>query len=1362
MHDNNPNNGVVNEIYALPTSYAQQRLWFLHRLEPNSPAYNIPAAFRLNGPVDVAALERSFQEIVGRHEALRTTFSFLDGEPKQIIAPTAPSMSIVDLRSLRESERESKLRRRLGTETKWCFDLEKGPLFRVSLFEINDEESVLLINMHHIISDGWSIPILFREIATCYEAYSHNRVVALPELPIQYADYAIWQRDSLQGDNLKAQLSFWRKHLEGLPALKLPIDRPRPAVQSYRGAKHSVTLSSTIGAQLKMLSRQEGVTLFMSVLAAFQAFLYRYTGQDDISVGTPIAGRTRRETEGLIGFFVNTLVLRTDLSGDPTFRELLARVRKVALDAYEHQDVPFEKLVKEFNPDRSLSQTPLFQVMFAFHDASESRLRLHGLAVTRLELPSEMAKFDLSAYVTEKENSLTLSFFYKTDLFDALTVRRWLSHFQALFEAMVGNPDQKLTQLSFLSDAEKHQLLVEWNDTKGDYPRDSSIHHLFEAQVMRTPDAVAMVLDEQQLTYAELNQRANRLARYLRDAGVGSNELVGICVERSLEMTIGLLAILKAGGVYVPLDPSYPKERLSFMLEDTRASILITQERLLSRLPKRNARIVCLDRDWPQILRQSESNLGVEISAENLAYVIYTSGSTGKPKGVAVSHRAVNRLVMNTDYVELSPADVVAQASNISFDAATFEIWGALLNGARLVLISKGSLLSPQAIATTIERCGITTLFLTTALFNQMAERIPAALGKLHHLLFGGEAADPRRVRELLQKSPPKRLLHVYGPTETTTFASWYLVKKVTEDASTVPIGRPIANTKIYILDSHLRLVPIGVIGELYIGGDGLATGYLNHPELTQAKFVDDTFSCAPGGRLYKTGDLARYLADGNIEFVGRIDEQVKIRGFRIEPGEIEAALAQHPSLRETVVVAREDDTGNKRLIAYIVPDQPGCPNDHTLRSFLKQRLPEYMLPTHFVSLNNLPLTPSGKIDRKALPHPAQFSPQRQRVYVEPRSPTEEVLAAIWSEVLNTTRVSVHDDFFELGGHSLLAIRLLAQLREECQLELSVRQLFEAPTIAGLAAKIETTRREEGARARDKRQWSHLIEIQRGTFNEPVFIIPGGGGAEPDLLKHFRLARCMGKEFSFYGLVARGSDGISQPHASVEEMAADYLKEIRSLQPTGPYYLLGECIGGIVAYEVACQLRKQNQEVALLVMMDTFHPTWIKYLRYRYGQAIQPISTWWKRNYYAVVHNYYVRRITFHLDKLLRISWREKAHYLINKANVGFAELPNIFPKASETAENASAQVSLYSRPAQERYLRTLRRHKPKPYDGKILMVTNEELYNRNPTAGWANLALGGIDVQKVSGVHDNYIHDHIKSTAKVFKACLVRARNGR
>jgi len=1343
MDNIHPDHGTGNEIYAFPTSYAQQRLWFLHRLEPDSPAYNIPVALRLSGSVNVTALEKSFQEVVRRHETLRTTFSLLDGEPKQIIAPVGPAMSIVDLRSLREPDRDKELHRRLAEETTRCFDLAKGPLFRVSVLRMDDQESILIINMHHIISDGWSIPVLFREIAACYAVYSHDGVAALPELPIQYADYAIWQRDSLQAERLEAQLSFWRKRLEGVAALKLPADRPRAAVQSCRGAKDSVTLSSTVVAQLKTLSRQEGVTLFMSVLAAFQAFLCRYTGQDDISVGTPIAGRTRRETEDLIGFFVNTLVLRTDLSGEPTFRELLARVRKLALDAYEHQDLPFEKLVQELNPDRSLSQTPLFQVMFAFHNASESGLRLHGLNVSRVEMSSEIAKFDLSAFVGEKDNSLTLSFFYNTDLFDAATIRRWLSHFQSLFEAAVANPDQKLTQLPLLSEAENHQLLVEWNNTTTDYPKESSIHRLFEAQVDRTPDTVAVILERRRLTYEELNQRANQVAQYLKEAGVGRGKLVGICVDRSLEMIVGLLGILKAGAAYVPLDPDYPKERLAFMLEDTQLTVLITQEALLDQLPKQKAKIVCLDRDWPEISLCAKANPGTGMSAEDLAYVIYTSGSSGQPKGVAIPHRAVIRLVINTDYVRLSPSDVMAQASNISFDAATFEIWGALLNGARLVVVSKEALLSPEELSTSIERHGITVLFLTTAIFNQMVERIPAELGKLRHLLFGGEAVNPQLVRELLETGGPERLVHVYGPTETTTFASWYLGEKVAREATTVPIGRPIANTQLYILDCHVKPVPVGVAGELYIGGDGLARGYLNHPELTAEKFITHSFDGEVAERLYKTGDLARYLADGNVEFLGRIDNQVKIRGYRIEPGEIESTLNQCTGVRESAVIARVNDVGEKCLVAYVVANANTKLNSQHLRLYLKEKLPEYMIPTAFVFLASLPLTPNGKLDRRALPEPVLDRREDPTGYVAPRTAVEQVLAGIWAEVLRVERVSIHDNFFDLGGHSLMGIRLIDHVCKELQIELPVRRLFECPTVARLAGSLDADLSRATTDRRANSPWRYLIELKPGQGKQPIFFLPGGVGGDHEFLVYARLTHFVGDKYTFYGLRARSADGTELAHPSVEEMATDYLSEMRELQPEGPYFIVAECIGGIVAYEIARQLQSQGQRVGLLALMDTGCPSTAGYLRYRLRRILTP----WQESYYVGLRH--------HLKELKRLNWGARLPYFLSKSKALFRNSPQIAANARLPVPVIDDKDSRRLRRVQEGYIDTLSRYRPRPYDGDVIMLVNEKSHPDDLIRGWPKYIKGKIDLKKIPGDHAAYIRRYVRMVGAALKECL-------
>jgi amino acid adenylation domain-containing protein len=821
----------------------------------------------------------------------------------------------------------------------------------------------------------------------------------------------------------------------------------------------------------------------MTLLAAFQTLLYRYTHQEDIAVGSPIANRNRSEIEGLIGFFVNSLVLRSNLSGNPTFRELLGRVREVTLGAYSHQDLPFEKLVEELHPQRNLSHHPLFQVVFGFENAPMSALELPGLVPSLINIDFKTTRFDLELHLWkcsedfrslwganwEYSEGIRGVMVYNTDLFDKATISRMLKHFKTLLESIVSHPEQRIANLPLLSEGELHQVLVEWNDTKTNYPRDKCIHQLFENQVKQNPDAIAVIYEDVEtlhplvlhMTYRELNICSNKLAHHLQKLGVGADVLVGICVEPSPEMIVGLLAILKAGGAYVPLDPSYPQERLNFMLEDAQVPVLLTQEKLIKHFEAFPNPIIYIDKDWEIIAQESEENLTSSLTSDNLAYVIYTSGSTGKPKGVAVTHKAVNRLVCNTNYVKLERTDKIAQASNTSFDAATFEIWGALLNGAQLIGICKDVIISPHEFALQLRQKGISVLFLTTALFQQIARDVPQAFASLRRLLFGGETVDMRWVKKVLKHGSPKQLIHVYGPTENTTFSSYYCVPELPESATSIPIGRPITNTQIYLLDADLQPVPIGIAGELYIGGDGLAREYLNRPELTAERFIANPFSSKPEARLYQTGDLGRYLPDGNIEFLGRIDNQVKIRGFRIELGEIEAVLSQHPAVEETVVIATEDIPGDKNLVAYIVPNQEQIQTQEAqslvslLREFLKEKLPEYMVPRAYVVIESLPLTPNGKVDRRALPAPDTLIFDKQN-YLAPRTHVEEALVEIWAKVLGKEQVGINDNFFELGGHSLLATQLVSRIRDAFQIDLSVRNLFEAPTVGQLARYVET------------------------------------------------------------------------------------------------------------------------------------------------------------------------------------------------------------------------------------------------------------------------------------------------------------------
>ncbi|AUB35492.1 Glutamate-1-semialdehyde aminotransferase [Nostoc flagelliforme CCNUN1] len=1059
-HLNAPPLQPVARDKQLPLSFAQQRLWFLDQLEPNNVFYNLAGGAHLQGEVNVAALEQSLNEIIRRHEVLRTNFvTQKDGQAVQIIHPSvAFSMPVMDLQHLPADEQEIEIQRLAITQARQPFDLANQLLIRAILLVLSPTEHILLFCIHHIVSDGWSMGVFLHETAAIYGAVAQDQPTPLPELAIQYVDFAVWQRQFLLGEVKDVQLAYWQTQLAGAPALlELHTDRPRPAVQSFRGAQQSFTLSQDLSAALNHLSRKQGVTLFMTLLAAFDTLLYRYTGQADILVGSPIANRNHSEIEGLIGFFVNTLVLRTDMSGDPSFGELLTRVREMTLAAYAHQDLPFELLVEALQPERNLSHTPLFQVAFVLQNAPMPQIDMPGLTLSSWTADNQTAKFDLTLTLESTSDGLVGAWEYNTDLFDTATISRMSGHFQTLLAGIVAHPEQPISQLPLLTASEQQQLLFGWNDTQTEYQKHQCIHQLFEEQVERTPDAVAVVFADQHLTYRELNARANQLAHYLKNLGVDANQLVGLCVERSLEMVVGLLGILKADGAYVPLDPDYPQERLSFMLEDTQIQVLLTQQQLVKKLPPHQAQVVCLDTDWQIIHQQNQHNLNSTATADNLAYVIYTSGSTGKPKGVPVPHQAVNRLVLNTNYVQLAPDDRVAQAANAAFDATTFEIWGPLLHGARTVIIPSDVVLVPSEFAAQLHSQEISILFLTTALFNQLAQFVPKAFSGLRYLLFGGEAVDPKWVQEVLSKGAPQRLLHVYGPTESTTFSSWYLVEELPTAATTIPIGHPLSNTQIYLLNQHQKLVPIGVPGELHIGGDGLAQGYLHRPELTQEKFISNPFSDRPDARLYKTGDLARYLADGNIEYLGRIDHQVKIRGFRIELAEIETVLSLHEAVLQTVVIAREDIPGNKRLVAYLVTHPEQTPTIAQLRQYLKEKLPEYMIPGAFVFLDTLPLTPNGKVDCRSLPAP-ESRPELEVSFVAPRTPIEQMLADIWADVLGVEQVGIYDNFFELGGDSILSLQIIARANQ-VGLQLTPKLLFGHQTIAELAIVAQTTQK---------------------------------------------------------------------------------------------------------------------------------------------------------------------------------------------------------------------------------------------------------------------------------------------------------------
>ena len=1171
-----------------PLSFSQQRLWFLDQLEPNSPLYNVPAVVRLTGRLDTTALDCALQAVIARHEALRSRFD-CDGETPVLTVLTEARFKLMDIGG--KSREEAKWW--YEEEVKRPFNLSGAdPLLRAALVRLEPDEHLLVLNMHHIVSDECSLKVLFREIQEFYTARVESRQATLPPLPIQYSDYATWQRRNLDGDALREQLRFWTEQFSGAPLMtELLTDRPRGRTPTSNGRALSRHLAAELKGELERLGGERGSTLFMVLLAAFMGVIRRYTGADDITVATPISGRNRLETEGLIGFFVNTLLLRANLDGDPSFEEILRRVRTVALDAYEHQDLPFEKLVEALKPERSLNNLAFTRIMFALqkHTGEGGAMELPGLKTEWIDVDTGTAKFDLTFVVQEIGSGLTARVEYNSDLFNQETVERLCEHFENLLRGITAKPDQRLSELPLLSADELNRVLTEWNNTATDYPRNQCVHELFEARASERPDAVAVVFGGESLTYGALNARANQLAHYLRAQNLKPGTPAAVCLERSIQMVVGLLAILKAGGAYVPLDPAYPKERLAFMLDDTRTPVVLTKQSLLRHFPHRGVKSICLDSDSGLIASQATENPVNHSVPEDVAYIIYTSGSTGQPKGVAVPHRAVNRLVFNTNYIHLDATDRIAQVSNMSFDAATFEIWGALLNGGELRVITTDVALSPREFAGELREQGITAMFLTSALFSHLAIELPGIFSTLRTLIAGGEALEPKAVRAVLKDHPALRLVNGYGPTENTTFTCCALLRDVPDDATSVPIGRPISNTHVYILDEYRNPVPIGVAGELYTGGDGLARGYWNRPELTGEKFVLHQFTPdGPCQYLYRTGDMARYLPDGAIEFLGRKDDQIKIRGFRVELGEIEAALAKHSGVRECAVKSLGARAGETRLVAYFTSASKRHLKTNQLRAFLEERLPEYMVPSTFVQMEALPLTRNGKIDRHALPEPDRGRPDTGKKYASPRDAVELELTKIWESVLGVEPIGIEDRFFDLGGHSLLAVRVVARIEKAFGKKLPLVAIFVAPTIEKLAARIRDEMRGDGTAPE-----TSVVALQPKGARPPIFFVHGAGGGM--FWGYVNLARRLGSDQPSFGLSSRGLDGRAE-FGTIEEMAAQYINDLRAVQPRGPYYLGGYCFGGNVAYEMARQLDAQGEKVALLALLNCAPPN-SRYLR---------------------------------------------------------------------------------------------------------------------------------------------------------------------
>ena len=1053
----------------IPLSFSQEGLWFLWQLDPNSSAYNISNSYHLKGELDITSLSKSWIKLVEHHEALRTTFKTLNGQPIQIIhQPEKIEFPIIDLQHLPIDERQIVVDKLQTEIINQPFDLTTYPLWQVKLIQLSPTQNLLFISIHHIIFDGWSWDLLFDQLTTFYRGFLGKETKKLVNSPIDYADFSHWQRQWLPGENFNTLVKYWQQQLAGIgPVLNLPTDKPRPAEIGFIGVTESIQLSRSLSSDIKLFSRQQGVTLFMTLLAAFEILLYRYSGQTDIVIGSPIAGRNNEEIERIIGYFVNTIVLRTDLTGNPSFTELLAKVKETTLGAYEHQDLPFDKLVQELNPERSVSYHPIYQVMFAWQNTKLQSLQLPGLEITEIPQDLKIAKFDLTLELAETDQGITGFFEYRTDLFESATIKRMIGHFQTLLAAIVANPHTPIANLPLLTPQEQKQLLIGWNNTTVSYPPYPCIHQLIEQQVQRTPEAIAVVWENQKLTYQELNNRANQIAHYLRSLGIQPDVRVGICVERCLEMIVGMLAILKAGAAYLPLDPAYPSERIEFILSDAQVPVILTKSTLLKSLPDHQAQVICLDTDESILSQQNIENPDCQNQPHNLAYIIYTSGSTGKPKGTMIEHRSlINAYLAWEDAYHLSSETCShLQMASFSFDVCTGDLVRALCSGAKLVLCPKDFLLDPQQLYTIMQQEKIDCAEFVPAVLRNLVQYLQQTqqnLAFMKLLVAGSDSwylSEYKYIRSLC--GDQTRLINSYGVSEATIDTTYFETERVDfEFDRLTPIGRPFANNQVYLLDDHKQPVPIGVPGELYIGGAGLARGYFNRPDLTADKFIPhpfaDYFPHNQDQRLYKTNDKARYLADGNIEFLGRLDNQVKIRGFRIELGEIESLINQHPQIKESIVIVREDIPGNKRIVAYMVAQPEQQINYQELSEYLSQQLPNYFLPSAYVILDYLSLTPNGKLDRKALPIP-EYSLKTDNDFVSPRTQTEIVLANIWSQILGLERVSINDNFFALGGHSLLIVQVINQITRELSVEISLRQVFQTPVLAELAQIIDNT-----------------------------------------------------------------------------------------------------------------------------------------------------------------------------------------------------------------------------------------------------------------------------------------------------------------
>ncbi|MBD2039313.1 amino acid adenylation domain-containing protein [Microcoleus sp. FACHB-672] len=1351
----------VSRDTNLPLSFSQQRLWFLEQLEAGNSAYNIPAAVQLKGTLNTGILKRSINEIVRRHESLRTTFGKQeDGQPFQVIAPALTvELPVVDLSAIPEPQRSEEAQRLALAEADTSYDFfTNEPLIRAQLVRLAEDEHLFLLTIHHIISDGWSFGLLMRELATIYEAFNAGNPSPLPELSVQYADFAHWQRHWLQDEVLETQLSYWKQQLGGkLPVLELPTDRPRPPLQTFNGAKESLVLSQELSEEIKALSRREGATLFMTLLAAFNTLLCRHSGQEDIIVGSPIAGRNRAEIEHLIGFFVNTLVLRNDLSGNPSFRELLERVREVALGAYAHQELPFEKLVEAVQPERDRSRNPIFQVWFNLLNYEDNQIEIPGLTLDHLSFTEQASKFDITLYAQEQNEGTKLELVYNTDLFDRQRMVEMLAQLQHLLEQIVKNPSEQITHFSLVT-SQTQELLPNPNQAIEDC-WEGAVHTHFSQQAQRVGNSTAIIDRQGNLTYSELDKISNQVADYLHKNGIGSQDVVAIYAHRSAPIVVALLGILKAGAAFTILDANYPAERLIDCLQltqpkgwlqmsaggklpeslETFVGALSTQCRL--RLPSAAGEIGELLKDY------STENPHTEINPDDLAYIAFTSGSTGKPKGILGTHKPLSHFLQwHAQTFNLNESDRFSVLSGLAHDPLLRDIFTPLWLGATLCIPAPEEIGTPGKLSQWMKQQQITISHLTPAMGVLLTETSQTQqLTNLRYAFFGGDVLTTRDVEKLQLLAPNITCVNFYGATETPQAMGYYTVPtQQGENSPTyqgrIPLGRGIKDVQLLVLNSAHRLAGIGEIGEIYIRTSYLAKGYLGDESMTAERFLTNPFTQSSEDRLYKTGDLGRYLPDGNISVVGRADNQVKIRGFRIEPGEIEAVLWQHPNVRQSVVIAREDVPGEKRLVAYVVPkEQQAELKSSELRGFVKAKLPDYMVPSAFVILESIPLTPNGKIDRKGLPAPDTSRSESEGSFVAPRDDLELQLTKIWETVIGVTPIGVKDNFFELGGHSLLAVRLFTEIEKICGKNLPLATLFQAPTIEQLASLI---RQERWAAPTES-----LVLLSPGGDKPPLFCIYG-------ILLYHDLAKHLGGDRPVYGIYLQAEvdllkeDNVNKeesPLNSVPGVASLYLKEIRKRQPVGPYYLAGESFGGLVAFEMAHQLRAEGETVELVALFDTFAPDGMKGLPLGRRMAIH-LETFMQKG-----HTYIFDRIQAKIA-----STKDKVLSLVGK-------MSSKFDQGSERSLSKSLQKITSNDARRTVRHQAVRNYVPQPYPGKVTLFramqrSEFESYYTDPKI-WTPFTVGGLEVHDVPGNHIGILKQpNVQVLASKLKACLEQA----